>query len=184
MAIDDATVQQFESTLWDEPEAGVVAILDGASIPGLRAQLRTAWPARIECLMGGYLEPDIAEVSPYAVELHKGSAFNRWLFENMWGRHWGIVVRSRQQFGPVARHFRAMFIVQGPEHKPLYFRFYDPRALRLVLPTCSPQQVTSIFSGVRDIWLDGQTPGSIDIVSASPDGIVTARSTPVPFGPG
>ncbi len=52
MAIDDGTLQQFESALWDEPGTGVVAILDGASVPGLRGQLRKAWPARVECLMG------------------------------------------------------------------------------------------------------------------------------------
>ncbi|HQP67139.1 MAG TPA: DUF4123 domain-containing protein [Quisquiliibacterium sp.] len=183
MAIDDGTLQQFESALWDEPGTGVVAILDGASVPGLRGQLRKAWPARVECLMGGYLEPDVAEVSPYAVELHKGSAFNRWLFDNMWGAHWGILVRSREPFGPVARHFRGLFIVQGPEHKPLYFRFYDPRALRLVLPTCSPQQVTSIFACARDIWMDAPAPGSIDIVSASADGVVSSRTTPAPGSP-
>jgi hypothetical protein len=171
---DQVARQRLEEALWADPKLGVVAVLDGAINPDLLDRLLAAPGLRFESLMGDYLEPDLAEVAPYAVELARGSAFTDWLLSNMWGRHWGILARGPEDFATVARRFRGLFIVRGPEQEPLYFRFYDPRALRMVAPVCTPEQIAGIFGGTREIWLEGTQPGTVSILTAA-DGALQSR---------
>jgi hypothetical protein len=172
--LDEKRMQGLENALWDDPKIVVVAVLDGALNPELRGRLGADASVRFDCLMGDYLEPDLAEVAPYAVELRRGSPFTRWVLAGMWGRHWGIVARSVDGFADAARRFRSLFIAYDADHQPMYFRFYDPRALRAVAPACTPEQVAEIFHGLREIWLEGTQPGALAVMSAR-DGAVQER---------
>ena len=37
----------------------------------------------------------------------------------------------------------------------VYFRFYDPRVLRVFLPTCSVRQKAELFGEIRSFLLEG-----------------------------
>ncbi len=170
----EAQVDRLSQALWADPAISVVAVLDGAANAQLLDRLYSQPGLNFESLMGDYLEPDLAEVAPYAVELLRGNAFSDWLLANMWGVHWGIVARSAEGFAATARRFRSLFIAIGPEEQPLYFRFYDPRALRIVAPTCGADQLGEIFGGLVEIWLEGEQPDSVSVYS-SQDGALDAR---------
>jgi hypothetical protein len=47
-----------------------------------------------------------------------------------------------------------MATVEG-EVRPRYFRFYDPRVLRAVLPLCSARQAVEMFGDVRCFLMEG-----------------------------
>ena len=52
----------------------------------------------------------------------------------------------------VASHFRRLLKVQTESGERLYFRYYDPRVLRAFLPSCSEEQVESVFGEVQAFY--------------------------------
>src|SRR5215813_11554270 len=125
--------------LFSDTDAKVFTVLDGTSIPDLLDKLYGLSPTFC-CLYRGELEPDMAEVAPYLVQLEQGSEFTDWLLEE-WGKHWGIFAISDADFRAMRRHFRSFLIVNDENGRPLRFRYYDPRVLRLYLPTCNAEEL-------------------------------------------
>src|SRR5512134_145866 len=70
--------QAVEKHIFAEDPNLTFAVLDGAAIPDLREQLHALEP-RHECLYMGDLEPDMAEVAPYLVQLEPNSDFANWV---------------------------------------------------------------------------------------------------------
>jgi Domain of unknown function (DUF4123) len=137
----------FEGLLTEDGEE-VCAMLDGASVPGLLERLDSEPSVEAACLLRGKLAPDMAEVAPYLVKLDPESEFTQWVVGTGWGQHWGSFVTSQQGFRKLHSHLRALTLVYRRDGTPLYFRYYDPRVLRVFLPTCSPEQLKQMFGPV------------------------------------
>jgi hypothetical protein len=152
-------VNSLEPRLWGQEEHSVYVVMDGASIPTLLRKLYDDNPPEFDCLFAGELEPDIAEVAPYIAKLEPDSDFTDWMMSG-WGEHWGIyvVVPDELDLATVRRHLRKLNMVYGPDNQPLYFRWYDPRVLRIVLPTCDTEQLQEIFGSVLRFITEGETP--------------------------
>lgn len=146
---------QISQHLFADPHANTYAVLDGAQIPDLLPRLHEQRPD-YECLYRGELAPDIAEVAPYLVQLEPDADFTRWLLEHGWGHNWGIYATSTSDLRQMRRHFRTFLIVHDEEGKPLYFRFYDPRVLRVYLPTCNAEELTKIFGSLISYLLEDE----------------------------
>ena len=141
----------FEGLLTGEDET-LCVVLDGASVPELLQRLHAEDSLEVECLFRGTLEPDMKQVAPYLVKLDPDSEFARWVVGTGWGQHWGTFVTSRQEFRALRNHLRALTLVYRRDGTPLYFRYYDPRVLRVFLPTCTPAQLKQFFGPV-DVFL-------------------------------
>ncbi len=139
---------------------GVFAVLDGASVPGLLLKLHQASP-EFECLYRGDLAPDMAEVAPYLVRLEQKAEFTAWVLTEGWGKHWGIFVSTQANLHAMRQHFRRFLRVHDSAGKPLYFRFYDPRVLRVFLPTCTGGQLAEMFGPVASYVTEGEQPGAL-----------------------
>jgi hypothetical protein len=148
------------SRLFEDEDLNVFGIFDGASIPDLRAHLYNS-ELEYECLYRGELEPDMAEVAPYLVRLDPASSFTNWVLEQGWGKHWGIFLLSHEALATLRRHFRRFLVVHDSDGKPLYFRFYDPRVLRVYLPTCKADELEALFGPVDRYLMEDQEPGGI-----------------------
>ena len=142
------------SYLFSERKTFTYAILDGASVEGLLDQLYKYEP-EFECLYRGELQPDLAEVAPYLVKLDKESVFTDWVIENGWGKHWGVFALTKADLPTLRRHFRRFLTVHNESGEPLVFRFYDPRVLRVYLPTCNAEELTAMFGPVLSFVLEG-----------------------------
>ena len=59
------------------------------------------------------------------------------------------------------KHCRTFLIVHGANGKPLYFRYYDPRVLRLYLPTCTAQELAIVFGPISSYLMEDETPSSL-----------------------
>jgi hypothetical protein len=136
---------------------GVYAVLDGASIPDLRQVLHAHHPEHV-CLFEGELEPDMEEVAPYLVGLEPDSPFTDWVIGEGWGKHWGIFAVSHDDLDAMSRHFRTFLVVYDTDGNPLRFRYYDPRVLRVYLPTCTPDELAAVFGPVAKYLLEGEGP--------------------------
>jgi hypothetical protein len=152
----------FEGLLIEEDEE-VCAMLDGASVPGLLDRLYSDRSLEAECLFRGKLEPDMAQVAPYLVRLEPESEFAEWVVGTGWGQHWGSFVTSRRGFRALRDHLRALSLVHRRDGTPLYFRYYDPRVLRIFLPTCSPAQLKQMFGPVDAFLAENEAGDAVSI---------------------
>ena len=57
-----------------------------------------------------------------------------------WGDAWGVWARSEVAFDDVRRHMRRFLRVQGEDGRRMLFRWYDPRVLRVYLPSCTDDE--------------------------------------------
>ncbi len=150
----------------DQPEGmplRLYAILDGARdeqiVPRLRAS-RTGW----KCLFAGTLEPELASAAPYLVELDPHELYTQTLLAQGWGKAWGIFLVSRAPLEQLHRHFRGFLRVADEDGRMLLFRYYDPRVLRVYLPTCTTTEFDQVFGPVDAFLLEATTdgPGTAD----------------------
>jgi hypothetical protein len=144
-------------TLFADRTANVFAVLDGASIPDLLDMLYEHYPEFI-CLYRGELEPDIAEVAPYLVRLEQNSPITKWILERGWGNHWGIFAITQVDLTALRQHFRRFLTVHDEQGAPMLFRYYDPRVLRVYLPTCNAEELKTVFGPVGRYVLEGNRP--------------------------
>jgi hypothetical protein len=159
--IEPKVVQALKRQLFSGPPATVFTILDGASVPDLQANLASFNPEHI-CLYHGELEPDMAEVAPYLAVLEHDAPFIDWVLANGWGEHWGIFgVAQAADLRGLRKHFRTFLTVYDEAGKSLYFRYYDPRVLRVYLPTCNAVELRTLFGPVSSYLVEDEEPGHV-----------------------
>lgn len=133
--------------LFADGGARVYAVLDGAAIPDLLEKLQD-YQIEPVCLYRGTLIPALAKVAPYQVILERESGFTHWLLQKGWGRHWGIFALGRADWRAMREHLSALTVAYSPDQQPLYFRYYDPRVLRVYLPTCDTDELWALFGPI------------------------------------
>lgn len=153
-------VQAVGQHLFAEEGSNVFAVLDGASAPDLLDTLDRLEP-EYECLYRGELTPDLQEAAPYLVRLEPASEFTEWVIGQGWGNHWGIFALAAAGLREMRRHFRTLLMVYDNAGKPLYFRYYDPRVLRVYLPTCNAQELATVFGPISSYLLEGEQPNTM-----------------------
>jgi hypothetical protein len=154
---DEAVIRALREHLFADPERSVFALLDGASVDGLVKMLWEQKPEHV-CLYRGELEPDMAEVAPYLIRLVPDAEFTEWVLARGWGNHWGIFAVTDADLRALRRHFRTFTMVRDPDGKLLYFRYYDPRVLRVYLPTCNEEEMAIVFGPVACYLLEDEDP--------------------------
>lgn len=156
---DEKSVQSLKMQLFSQQGYRVFAILDGASVPLLQQNL-ISFAVEHACLYRGELEPDMAKVAPYLVMLERDAEFTRWVLSKGWGEHWGIFGVTHTDLWSLRRHFRKFLIVYDESRKSLYFRYYDPRVLRVYLPTCNAAELKTVFGPVLSFMVEDEDPKS------------------------
>ncbi len=165
-----------QTRLWHEAgDMPAYVILDGAQNPSLLDALYADHAPRWRCLFTGQLEPDMATVAPYLVELEPSASFTRRLLAEGWGQNWGVFLTSQLALPALWRHVRQQVHVYGPNLESLYFRFYDPRVMRGYLPTCSTTQLTEFFGPVDFYFAEGEDAARAHAWSVA-DGQLVAQS--------
>ncbi len=136
------------------------ALLDAAREPLVLARLFEAKP-EFQSLYEGTKGDALAAFAPYLVALPPGSLLLETLVRDGWGKSWGVYLRSGLPFKELRQHFRRFLLVKTEAGEELYFRFYDPRVLRVFLPTCSPQEAAQFFGPVTEFLLESGDPGTL-----------------------
>ena len=70
--------------------------------------------------------------------------------------HWGIFAITQADLPTMRKHFRLLLMVYDPDGKPLYFRYYDPRVLRVYLPSCNTDETQKIFGPIQRFIIEGE----------------------------
>jgi hypothetical protein len=151
----------MEETLWPRGEKrDIWMILDAARD---RAIFRMLLECGLEysCLYSGTLPPALEIAAPYLVQLEYQDRYTRRFLEQAWGNSWGIILKCDQRLDRLRRHLRQFLVVRDPRGGRLVFRYYDPRVLRVYLPTCNTEDLGKVFGPIQCFWTEGQASGSM-----------------------
>jgi len=149
--------RELERLLFSDAFLTAYAVIDGARRLDLLTRLDEFAPPH-QCLYIGELEPEVAVVAPWLVELRENEDFFDWLFDEGWGDSLCIWLTSEAPILDVRAHFRRLTIVEMPDGQMVYFRFYDPRVLRAFLPTCDEAQKAQMFGeAVERFFVEDET---------------------------
>jgi len=132
------------------------AILDAAREPSVLKVLIESGAMR-QSLFEGVAGAHLAHFAPYLVALPADAPLIEALAKQAWGKSWGIFVASEFAFDDLRGHCRNLLTVRTPDGQ-AYFRFYDPRVLRIFLPTCLPEEVNALFGPVKYYLMEDEEP--------------------------
>lgn len=167
--IDQTQVQEFQRGLAD-PRQQLYAVLDGASIPKLPSLFAEHRVLNV-CLLPGDLDPELAPAAPYLAQFPAQSPFAELFLTQGLGNHWGILATSSADLRSLRMHLRRFLSVWDPDGRPLYFRYYDPRVLRLYLPTCNGDELRTLFGPVTAYYAEGAITDTVLRFTIAGDGL-------------
>lgn len=111
------------------------------------------------CLYSGTVPPSLEAAAPYLVQLEHEDRYTRQLLEQGWGNSWGVILRCHSNRDRIRRHLRKFLLVQDARGKQLVFRYYDPRVLRVYLPTCNHAELGALFGPIEAFYVEDEDPG-------------------------
>ncbi|MBI4704070.1 MAG: DUF4123 domain-containing protein [Deltaproteobacteria bacterium] len=132
------------------------AVLDAAQSHRVLELLRQS-PEQVQSLYEGPQAEALADVAPYLVALPRDCWLLDALAHEGWGEAWGIYLVCPTRFAPLRRHLQRFLMVEDEDTgEEMLFRFYDPRVLRVFLPTCSEWQKRELFGEIERFLVEGE----------------------------
>jgi hypothetical protein len=108
------------------------------------------------CLFSGALTPEMELAAPYLVELDRDGEATEKLVRQAWGKSWGIFLVANTSLVTLRRHLRTLLVVKDQKGRRMMFRYYDPRVLRLYLPTCTGDELRTVFGPVEGMLMEDE----------------------------
>lgn len=130
-------------------------MLDAARMHGDIYQARELNPEHI-CLYEGDSAQFLGAVAPWLFSFQQGTDFMQWTARNGRGNSWGVFFRSTADPQRIYQHLRKFLVVRGEDGREMFFRYYDPRVLRVFLPTCDEQQLKEFFGPVQAFMAENE----------------------------
>jgi hypothetical protein len=163
----DQIIEYMWQIVHEKPDQYLYAILDAARNDDIYTSLMAS-DVEYRCLYSGEIPQVLAEAAPYLVRFHKGSGFLDIVIREGWGDAWGIFMASPAMLKPLESHFREFIMARDEAGKTFYFRYYDPRVLRVYLPTCNRDELTTILGPVECFLVEQEK--AMGLVTYSFDG--------------
>jgi len=109
-------------------------------------------------LFDGKMDIKYYGVSGFLVECKNDSTLFNWLTDKAWGSNCCIFLISKTSFDEVLKHFQKFIRVYLEDDDIVYFRFYDPRVLRVYLPTCNNKEIKTFFGEIESFFAESENP--------------------------
>ncbi|MGA9669927.1 MAG: DUF4123 domain-containing protein [Terracidiphilus sp.] len=132
------------------------AILDGAIGPEVRDLLNQAG-VFYQSLYEGEQSVDLAPSGPYLAEIQQGGRLIPFLVKVGWGKSWGVFLSSKLGFVETRNHLRHFLMADIEGGQRVIFRFYDPRVMRILIPTCDAGQRTEFFGQIQHFFVESES---------------------------
>jgi hypothetical protein len=147
----------LEARFWPSARGrDIWMIVDSARDPKIFSLVLGSY-LEYSCLYSGVLPAPLGIAAPYLMHLEYGDRRCRHFLEQAWGNSWGIFLKCDISLKILRRHLRGFLKVRDANGNKLLFRYYDPRVLRLYLPSCSSEELQTIFGPIERIWTEGET---------------------------
>jgi hypothetical protein len=155
-----APLEHLLPVLWPDTLSSRVnnwVILDGARNERIYGAVYRTYHDKC-CLYAGDLPWQLQMAAPYLVQLDREDESSMSLVRQAWGDSWGIFFRSSASLATLRRHFRGFLRVRDHAGRIMVFRYYDPRVLRVYLPTCLPEELETVFGPVDSFIVESEDP--------------------------
>ncbi|MBX3421513.1 MAG: DUF4123 domain-containing protein [Pirellulaceae bacterium] len=131
----------------------VFAILDACDDPRVPIVVSKLGNDKAVSLFSGSAAMEFSSIAPYIAKLD--ADWIRWIAMEFQGAPWGFLftANSRLDFELVRRHWKKFLMVQAPDGRKLYFRFYDPRVLETFLGASTSSELDQFFGPIEEIVL-------------------------------
>ena len=136
------------------------ALLDAAVEPDVLKVIHDSDEDR-ESLLEGVAGVQLVHFAPHLIRLPQKSPLLRTLVEKAWGKHWGIFIASSGSLRELTAHLREILTARLPDGRQMHFRYYDPRILRVFLPTCLPDEINQFFGPVKYFVMEDENPDTV-----------------------
>lgn len=120
------------------------ALMDYALQSTIRPTIQASGCAS-KCLYTQSWQTGLADVAPHLVELDPKAKFSAELLTWDWYANWGYFVQSAASLDECAQAFTAVTTAQLPNDVEAFFRFQDPRVLRVFFETASTEDLVAVF---------------------------------------
>jgi hypothetical protein len=135
------------------------ALLDASREPSvLKVVLESK--EEYQSLYDGPQGAQLAHFAPYLIRVPQKSLLLETLVRQAWSKSWGVFLTCDKSLKDLRAHFRHFLTVKLPDGQQVYFRYYDPRVLRLFLPTCLLAETTQFFGPVKQFLIEGEDPAT------------------------
>lgn len=108
------------------------------------------------CLYQGNLPKVLLEAAPHLVRLAALSSYTRWYVQESWEKNWGVFFQSKVNLTVLRQHFQRLLMVKRESGSTMAFRFFDPRILRVYLPTCTSEELATVFGPVDRFFVESE----------------------------
>ncbi|MDA7745998.1 DUF4123 domain-containing protein [Psychromonas sp.] len=184
----DELLIQLSQQLWKEDSQGntpiVYGIFDGARNKSIEKIIRLG-TLKSYCLYEGKLSYQMSVAAPYIVKLERDHPQTNELLSKGWGNSWGVfaVTHPPATLINVRHNCRKIARVKSPEGKNLVFRYYDPRVLRIYLPTCNLEEAQKVFGPISEFIVEGEKPNTLHRFKIKDSGVEdTHNNAPISEG--
>ena len=133
-------------------------LLDAARLKQNLDEAKALNPSCIS-LYNGELEAQLQNAFPFLFSFEENPEFANWYFKNGWGQSWGVLLYSEYDIQKTAAHLKKNILVNTENEKEYFFRFYDPRVLRIFLPTCNTKQLKEFFGPIEQFICEDEDIG-------------------------
>jgi len=141
--------------------ANIYAILDSSKQPEAAFKPYEFFSQWVS-LYKGEPEEVLTDVAPYLIHLSRDGEINvpliEWIATKCWGDSCAIFFDTPEDLGTLLKHFQEFLLVSDEKGKTYYFRFYDPRVLRVYLPTCNAEELEMFFGPVQKFFMENESP--------------------------
>jgi len=135
--------------------ASIYAIVDGARDRSIPRMVRDSG-FQYRSLYDGKSAEELGSFGPFLVKLPEDVGIIAQWLDPGWGRSFGVHLAAKQPFDEVRRHLRRFTLVELEGGRQVYFRFYDPRVLRVFLPNCTYEEWSAFFGPIQAYFAESE----------------------------
>jgi hypothetical protein len=174
----DEALSRVEEYLWPKGYSrDVWMIVDAARDRRIFGLLLECFYSQHSCLFSGPIAPELQVAAPYLVQLSYDDKKTRKFLQMAWSNSWGVFVKCNVRLEVLRRHLRTFLLVRDEDGSQLMFRYYDPRILRVYLPTCRAGELETVFGPIERFLMEDDVPDTLLEFSFDKRQLVTARRT-------
>ena len=123
------------------------ALIDAYDAPAVPARVQELGRERAVSLFIGEAEKKYWDLAPYLIQVDEPTL--EWMLRTVWNAPCGVFVISKSGLETLRTHFRRFLMVQLPDGERWYFRYYDPRILKVYLENCRTDELDIFYGPVR-----------------------------------
>jgi len=105
---------------------------------------------------------ELIDVAPYLINCNTNPLLAEWLLQEK-GNSYGYFFESSASIEQLINHFKKFIFACDEKGRHYFFRFYDPRVIRIYLPTCSKDELMNFFGLVSRFIVEKESSENIDL---------------------